>query len=414
MAMNFIAQSMRRFGLAPNNKVEPSSASPNESKSPGNDPLGHMKIGSKWSYSTLEYPIDIQARSDLGHYMLFYINVPTDSPSGRKQRKDDLKKAGLSTPKNMDPRQSITNVSNKLPKLDTAAKALLHQGGFSERAAGPTGISAYDEDGNTWMPGKEPTVIGRRANQGEAAKLLGGRRTTRTSDAIVLYMPPQINVNYNSQYKESELGAIGATGSAGGAVLGALGNSPSQALTAGADGSSIRKTAEVIGEEIVRTGQAAIGTGLRSDIKGAEDKLSNRAQNNFMEVMFTGIGHRKFSYTWKFAPKNADESTAAWNIINKFKFHMAPEYSNDPKFGRFFVVPSEFDVFYMFRGEENEWLNKISTCVLVNMDVNYTPNQYQTFRPHKNRKGAPPTEIDMKLDFMETEIITKRKINQGF
>ena len=68
----------------------------------------------------------------------------------------------------------------------------------------------------------------------------------------------------------------------------------------------------------------------------------------------------------------------------------------------------------MFRGEENEWLNKISTCVLVNMDVNYTPNQYQTFRPHKNRKGAPPTEIDMKLDFMETEIITKRKINQGF
>ena len=84
MAMNFIAQSMRRFGLAPNNKVEPSSASPNEAKSPGNDPLGHMKIGSKWSYSTLEYPLDIQARSDLGHYMLFYVNVPTDSPSGRK------------------------------------------------------------------------------------------------------------------------------------------------------------------------------------------------------------------------------------------------------------------------------------------------------------------------------------------
>ena len=80
------------------------------------------------------------------------------------------------------------------------------------------------------MLGKEPTVIGRRANQGEVTKLLGGRRTTRTSDAIVLYMPPQINVNYNSQYKESELGAIGATGSAGGAVLGALGNSPSQGL----------------------------------------------------------------------------------------------------------------------------------------------------------------------------------------
>ena len=36
---------MRRFGLAPNNNVTPSPGSPNESRSPGNDPLGHMKTG---------------------------------------------------------------------------------------------------------------------------------------------------------------------------------------------------------------------------------------------------------------------------------------------------------------------------------------------------------------------------------
>ena len=82
---NFIAQSMRRFGLAAKNK---SGASEGVSPSRGmygeftREPLAHMKVGSKWSYSTLEYPIDIQSRTDLGHYMMFYINVPNNTSYG--------------------------------------------------------------------------------------------------------------------------------------------------------------------------------------------------------------------------------------------------------------------------------------------------------------------------------------------
>ena len=92
---------------------------------------------------------------------------------------------------------------------------------------------------------------------------------------------------------------------------------------------------------------------------------------------------------------------------------MSPEHKGG-NYGRYYTVPSEFDIFYMFRGEENQWLHKISSCVLMNMDVNYTPQQYQTFRPHKNRKGAPPTEMDLKLDFMETALITKEYVDRGF
>ena len=84
--------------------------------------------------------------------------------------------------------------------------------------------------------------------------------------------------------------------------------------------------------------------------------------------------------------------------------------------GRWFTTPAEFDLFYMFRGDENTWINKIHTCVLLNMEVNYAPNGYQTFRPIEdpNNTGAPPTEIDMKLDFQETKLITKEDVNQGF
>ena len=93
---------------------------------------------------------------------------------------------------------------------------------------------------------------------------------------------------------------------------------------------------------------------------------------------------------------------------------MLPELPEDQNFGRYYVVPSEFDIFYMFRGDENTWMNKIQTCVLQNMEVNYGPNNYQTFRPIEGRNGAPPTEIDMKLDFMETKVITKQEVLDGF
>ena len=74
MAGNFIANSMRRFGLAPKNKVVPTS--PTGSRVTGGEaPLAHMEVGSKWSYSSLEYPMDIQSKSDMGHYMMFYVNV---------------------------------------------------------------------------------------------------------------------------------------------------------------------------------------------------------------------------------------------------------------------------------------------------------------------------------------------------
>ena len=48
------------------------------------------------------------------------------------------------------------------------------------------------------------------------------------------------------------------------------------------------------------------------------------------------------------------------------------------------------------------------------MEINYSPNQYQTFRPVQGKSGAPPTEIDMKLDFMETKVITKAEVLQGY
>ena len=399
---NFIAQSMRRMGLAPKNKVTPSSPNGVESVS-GIAPLAHMTVGSKWSYSTLQYPEDIQGRSDMGHYMMFYVNIPNSSRSkyGRV--------GGAGTLRKEDEFGGGEDVGTRSPE----EKLIMERKGTSKDA----NAKGYTISGKTWQPGQTDRVIERKSHQGGVSKQTNQTdRTVRTTDSIVLYMPPQVTQNTSALYKETEIG--GEIMETAGRAMHIM--SRAEALGGGLGGGwdamkeALPGIAGQVKSAMFRGAAKATSALMGGDALAAYDKYSNRAMNNFLETTFTGVGFRKFSYSWKFTPKSIKEVITAQEIIKTFRFHMLPELPEDGDFGRYYIVPAEFDIFYMFRGDENTWFNKLVTSVLVNMDVNYTPNQYQTFRPIENKPGAPPTEIDMKLDFMETKIITKDDVQLGF
>jgi len=387
---NFIAQSMRRMGLAPSNKVTPTTPIGSRSGG-GNAPLAHMEITSKWSYSSLEYPMDIQSKTDMGHYMMFYVNIANDSAYSRYN----------STGKDKEAKGHAGGAI--VPTQTAAQNRILSGAGYSEKQQGST----PDSTGKSWKPGFKPKVVERKAHQGTASDATGIKRTSRTNDAIILYMPPSILANYAAQYKNTELGAD----------VGQVAGMASKADMSSVGGivDLIKGGAGIGAHKVERAGLGIIGAALGGDLNAARDKLSNRAQNNFLEATFTGLDFRKFSFSWKFTPKSPTEAKQVQQIIKKFKFHMLPEIKGGDH-GRWFTTPAEFDLFYMFRGDENTWINKIHTCVLVNMEVNYAPNGYQTFRPIEdpNNTGAPPIEIDMKLDFQETKLVTKEDVNQGF
>jgi hypothetical protein len=120
---------------------------------------------------------------------------------------------------------------------------------------------------------------------------------------------------------------------------------------------------------------------------------------------------REFNYSFTFAPKNPDESEDIKKIVNLFRFHMLPELRGDA--ARFLTLPSEFDIHYMFMGEdgaatENTYYHKISTCVLQNLSVDYTPNGVKSF------SNGAPTQINLSLSFKETQAMTKELVNEGF
>ena len=78
----------------------------------------------------------------------------------------------------------------------------------------------------------------------------------------------------------------------------------------------------------------------------------------------------------------------------------------------FFLSPSQFQIQYMYRRDNNEYIPRISKCVLNDMTVDYSPNQkFTTLKP--DRKGASPQIIVMELTFTEMQIVTKETIVAG-
>ena len=385
---NFIAQSMRKFGLAPKNKVIPESPNGGTATKITNEPLAHMNVVGKYAYSSLSYPLDLQSRTDLGHYMMFYVNVPNNTE--------------YSTTSSMDKRNKTSERKGtaKTSKQTEAQNALLQNEQGYSKGSGKT--VNYDEWGKTWKAGETDKVMHRAPKKGTFPN-----QTKRTNDAITLYMP---NTGIVSQHTPSwgaqEMGgAIGeglatAVAAADTGIMGQMGSFFEQGATA------------------MEKAMAKMASGLAGgDLEASKDKLQNKAENKFLQTFFKGVDLRKFQFTWQFRPKSPEETYEVQKIIKTFKFHSLPEFPGTGVQGRYFTVPATFDIFYMYRGDENQWINKISTCVCGGVNVNYSPTTWQTFRPLEEEgwpQGAPPTEIDMQLEFMENQIITKEDVLEGF
>ena len=347
------------------------------------------------SSSILKYPLDVSQNFQNGHYMIFYVNV------------QDKTKYEYSLAKAFDLREihnkSLKGLSDKekrYSELQTikSGRDLRSDGGEEK------GDSKTYKTIQAGPPGQPEEVIetDHSTKKGVSSAF---NNTRRISDAVSIYLPPNVEETTSATYNDSKTGVAGFLIASGAA-----------ALKEGGDAAAITKSI-VAGTKGLLGDSAARAIGGVAEIAGAEGvealtkKAFGEADNPYMEVLFDSMSLRTFTYNFNMAPRSQAEAFEIQRIIQLFRFHMAPDLQEVN--ARYLTLPSEFDIHYMYKAEngvgyENDYYGRIGTCVLENVSTNYAPNGVKSFAD-----GAP-TQITMSLTFRETETLTKEKINQGF
>tara|TARA_B110000858_G_scaffold69690_1_gene80982 strand:+ start:3847 stop:5022 length:1176 start_codon:yes stop_codon:yes gene_type:complete len=228
---------------------------------------------------------------------------------------------------------------------------------------------------------------------------------TYVTDSILLYMPPEgMKFNYSAEYEALETGVAGdlAQGLAG------LVNADDFEGAIKSIGKGLSGVTELT--KMAGFGALAIIPGMEN-ARGLYDKFRGQAKNPNLESVFKSVPFREFNFPFTFAAKNEKEKDSVHKILQMFRFHMLPQHKNDAN--GYFDVPSEFQITYMYRDNENQYLPRISRCVLKTCEIDYAPEGVvSTLTP--DERGAPPTIIKMNLQFGETEIMTKETVAQGY
>ena len=341
--------------------------------------------GLKYNVEQWTYPVKVSGDADLQHYVVFFINV-----RGASKWKDNfgpktaISKVGLQN-------QGLVNVGVAGAGVTTGIGLAGLFGGSAAGAGAATAIGALEK-------GIAGAAVGKLGvNVNDVVKGFVPDQSFRVSQAIMLAVNEKPSVTYGVEYDGKDLGTlVGFANSA---------NSLGDLFTRGNGlNADLARTAVMAAAKIPSGIADALGFNL--DLTDAIKVGTASSPNPFREQVFRNVDTREFVFNYKFLPRSQQEAVHVQNIIQQFKFHMHPELSQS---GLFYVYPSTFDISYFFKGSRNQNIHRISTCVLEKMSVDYgSGSGFNSF------PDGSPTEIDIRLQFREIEVLTKAKIQQGY
>tara|TARA_R110000824_G_scaffold124736_1_gene283517 strand:- start:270 stop:1469 length:1200 start_codon:yes stop_codon:yes gene_type:complete len=343
----------------------------------------------QYNIGSLSYPIGVGKDEDKQHFIQFFINV-------RGKSKFNNKESINGTQEILDKVDAGRKGQNGLVENDMAIKTGAAAAGF---IAG--GGASIFSDVTSGKPTKALATVGKAGLAAVATKKLTDKAMEkglinpdipkRLKDSIVLHIQDKPTTNYSVQYNEDKIGSLlgGITGS-GRDVM-----QMAKDIASGKDDAAGGLTTALV---------AAVSSNF-----GAAGRLlqlgTKTVTNAFREQFFESVDYRTFNFRHTFMPKSREEANNVRNIIRMFKFHMMPEMGFK---NLFFIYPSEFEIKYYFKNQENIYFDRISTCVLEDMSVEYGGDIFATFA------NGNPVEVNMSLKFKELELMTKERIKEGF
>jgi len=242
-------------------------------------------------------------------------------------------------------------------------------------------------------------------NQNEISK-----DTDKDSPArMALYMPPQMKVNYGSQWEEIQMTVfqymdMGKEGAAGAEFV--------KNVAGGTDAG--RKAAMDAAIQAVGRGFTNLldFTASGSNFGQQFEQLTKKTLNPHMALLFKGVSFREFSFDFQMMARNEEETEAIRKIIRSFKAGMHPKIEDGS--GRYMIYPDTFDI-YLKTGvkgtnTDSEYLFQIKTAALTGMSVDYAGSGIPSFFA---ANGAP-VDIRLSLSFKELGVLTREDVHKGY
>jgi len=335
----------------------------------------------KYNIGQYTYPESLGFNSDQQHYVTFFINVRGKSRFDTNNRSTiPIKPEGNNIPS--------ANIAVKAALAFNAAIAGYSAAAIEAATSGNLQRAAKDAAGATVAAVVLPAILG--LAQTAFPELLEADKTFRLKDVIALHVETPPSYSYGINYSAPDLGTLVGALSGGTSTVDSTRRSVVNSESFAAGALALASIPNVIG-----------GTKLM-DLVGAAARVRT---NPFTETLFQSVDFRTFSFKYRFLPRSAKETELVYNIIRLFKEHMHPTLSEN---SLFYIYPSEFEIVYYFRGQENHYLHRISRCALTDLQVDYGSEQFNTFT-----NGAP-AEINLNLKFRELELLDRRRIREGF
>ena len=361
---------------------------------------------------TFQFPLDVTQGPGLGnhgHYIMFFINEQKHAKlrfSGGVAQKngEDLIAESIrrDTPAYINEMVVDTKSGTEKSVVSKVANTSSYFGGALNTDL--SNLSSY-QSVNPLMGDIAQRLT---PTQTEGDKVISIKRpaTKRLDTAIALYMPNAINVTYGSRYLDTEISPLGAAaGDIGVDILEGRGSFKG----------ALEKLQEKLPQEAKRRViTTALQLGDAVGLTGAREAFEiNRAEvvADRMELAFKNVNRRNFQYSFKMIPKNETEADEIRKIIYAFKFNMLPEMTSG-RAGNTMGFPNTFDIEYRFLGKDNDYISRVSTCVLETMTVSYGGDRFKTFAPRDD--GAPVVETSLTLSFKELELITRERVREGY
>jgi len=296
----------------------------------------------------------------------------------------------------------------KAPRVDKIMKIVGDDFGAVEvedKAATRKAQQKVDAEFEAKQGGVGPGGAGRGGSSTSIA--LKGKNVRKTGTVIGLYMPPAVNVSYNMDYSEGEVGVATE------AVAGLFKAYQANALT----GSAVLNEAKRVGSTVVKD-RVLKGLSSVPYVEGAEEVFAMQTGAIIaprMEMFFKGIGRRSFSFTFTFIPKDRTETKIVHDIIKEFKVGMSATFTRTGS-TRDIKIPDMFSIQYMHINSENQYINKIGKCYLKGMDVSYGGDKFVTYNEDlvAELDGVAPQKTTINLTFQEIEIMDRSNIEQGY